>query len=182
MTTSPSSFAEFCISIADPSLGLRLHRELVPAVAADAKNLRTIEPWRETRTAAVLGLHPLAVWRTLAVNIVPGPGVFGRAVTLHFCWSHEGQTAPTTVAQMATFESYQVHTYGGAGDPGEANKVSKCPFNAAMSTVLKARNFIIGGRARFHFYYDQADFASKQVDGDRFQFVVSGDYEVFGRN
>jgi len=133
-------------------------------------------------TSGVLRRHVAAVWDSLQVLIVPGPGLFGRAVTFHMCWGHDGELAPTSVSEMVLFHGYRTHTFGGAANFSEADRTFVAPFNEGRSDVLKARNFIVGGKIRFYIHWTEANFGTTQVDGDRLLMHITGTYKVYGLN
>jgi hypothetical protein len=141
----------------------------------------TWTPWVQPRATAVLELHPLAVWDTLTLTITSGQGIFGRAVSLHYGWDHEGGNPPTTYAAFVQLFGYTMHTIGGSADPGAFRVVIPAPFNETRSDVLKASYFPIGGRIVLRYFFTEASFGSTQVSGDRFVFVGSGEYTTYGQ-
>jgi hypothetical protein len=141
----------------------------------------TWEPWKQARAAKILELHPLAVWVSLSVRITSGQGIFGRGVTLHYAWSHEGEKAPATIAEFVQMFGYTTHTIGGTSDPASFGVVISAPFNETRSDVMKASNFPVGGKLTMHYLFTEEKFGTTQLTGERFSIVATGEYEVFGQ-
>lgn len=180
--------AVFYKTLAGAEMGRFTHNHGIPlstatTVVNDAiQAVGAYTPWTYAPTVAVLAKHPLAVFESFSIDVVPGPGTFGRAVSLHTGWGHDGETAPTTFAEFSQLEGYRVHTYGGAADPGEADRIFRAPFNEARTDVLKARTFPIGGRIKFYHFFTEANFGTVQVAGDRFILSVKAEFTVYGKN
>jgi len=96
--------------------------------------------------------------------------------------SIDGELAPTSVSEMVLFHGYRTHTFGGAANFSEADRTFVAPFNEGRSDVLKARNFIVGGKIRFYIHWTEANFGTTQVDGDRLLMHITGTYKVYGLN
>jgi hypothetical protein len=184
MTTN---LAKHLIEITGDHKGSRKHADLISVTdaykAATATtavaNLFKYEAWTWTKTSDILTLHPLAIWKSLSLTIVPGPGIFGRSVTLHYGWRAEGETIPQNIEDMATLAGYNVHVFGGAGDPGASDRVIKAPFNSSRSDILKARSFSVGGRMVFYYVFVEANFGTTQVTGPRFFLKFDGEFDVY---
>lgn len=183
-----SGLATFVRSVAGDSQGTFLFYDAVGVNTATSITsgrpgvISAYQPWTHATTKTILDLHPAAIWSELVVRVVPGPGVFGRAVVLHCGWGHDGDAAPTTIAGMTQLSGYSGHTYGGAADPGEADRTFRAIFNEGRSDVLKMRYWPVGGRVVFYYCFTEAKFGVTQVDGDRFTLNFSGQFEVLGRN
>lgn len=183
-----SGLATFVKSIAGAEQGTFLFLDAVgldtatTITAGTPAKISVYQPWTHASTASVLKLHPAAIWTRLAIKVVPGPGVFGRAVVLHCGWGHDGDEAPKTIGGMTQLNGYSGHTYGGAADPGEADRTFRAVFNEGRSDVLKMRQWPVGGRIVFYYCFTEAKFGTTQVDGDRFTLNIEGEYTCLGRN
>jgi len=188
LTTMTTPLATMMTPIAGPLMGTFRHVDNIgvntsTTVAAGVIGaVSVIEFWTHPPTDAVLQLHPFAVWNRLVVGVIPGAGIFGRAVTMHVGWGSEAMNAPTTMTEFVKLEGYRVHTYGGAGDPGEADRTLTAPFNSCRSDSLKMRNFPVGGRIKFYYFFQESNFGAAQVNGDRFILNISGEFSVYGMN
>lgn len=184
----PSRLAQSLIDQTDGSMGRFKHNDNISLSTAATvssgviQQVGVVQPWTLASTAAVLSMHPCAVWDSLVISVIPGPGTFGRAVTMHTGWGSDATTAPSTLAEFTGLEGYRVHTYGGAGDPGEADRTFNAPFNVNRSDVLKMRYFPIGGRTVFYYFFTESNFGASQAQGDRFILSVKGEFQVYGMN
>lgn len=175
-------------TLAGPAQGTFLHIDSLHLDTATTvttgrpAKIDVYQPWTHTETKGAITLHPAAVWSRLVALVAPGPGVFGRAVVLYCGWGSEADAPPTTIAAMTKLQGYKNHTYGGAADPGEADRTFRVEFNENRSDVLKMRDFPIGGRVVFYYCFTEAKFGTTQVDGPRFVLSFDGEYECLGRN
>jgi hypothetical protein len=184
-----TALSKWLLTLSGPSYGTMFHREIVHL--KDGSATRTVfkpreyncyNAWDHSLTEDVLKRHPVAVWDSLQVLVIPGPGLFGRAITFHFAWGHDGMVAPTSIPEMALCFGYRTHTFGGAANFSEGDRTFVCPFNEGRTDVLKMRNLPLGGRAQFYIYYDESNFGSVQVAGDRLTLQITGNYQVYGIN
>jgi len=183
-----TALASFAKSLAGDKEGTYLHVDnmsldtATTITAGKPASISVYQPWVSDNIKGVLSAHPCAVWEDLVIKVIPGQGVFGRAVTFHCGWSHDGEPAPKTLSDMTRFDGYRCHTYGGAADPGEADRVFTARFNGGRSDVLKMRQFPVGGRTCFYYCFTEAKFGTVQIDAERFNLVVEGNFSVYGRN
>lgn len=70
------------------------------ALTSVFSQINLVQPWMSTKTAELLVHHPVAWWRSLSVDIVPMPGVYGRMCTFYGGWAASGIARPTTVSDM----------------------------------------------------------------------------------
>jgi len=184
----PTALATFLIGLAGDKQATQLHQEAIAVATATTITGGTVgtmsvyQPWTNADVVTAIKWHPLAVSTSMQVDVVPGPGTFGRAVMLHMAWADDSVIAPTTVGALAKMHGYRVHTYGGAADPGEADRKFVAPYNEARTDVLKARYFPIGGRIVLYYFFTEANFGTVQVAGDRFTFQVNHEFDLYGRN
>lgn len=183
----PSAYANHLITFGGERMGKHRYAQNIALSKAGAITNGAVsgvgiwQPWLQSRAATVLALHPLAVWDNLTLTIVSGQGIFGRAVSLHVGWSHEGATVPTTHAEFGQLYGYAMRTIGGSADPGQFQLVLNAPFNETRSDVLKAANFPVGGRITLLYMFTESTFGSTQVDGERFMITANGEYVVYGQ-
>lgn len=100
----PSTFAQQLITqYAKPEF--YVHSETVQvkrpvALTSFFSQIKLVQPWMSTKTAELLVHHPVAWWRSLSVDIVPMPGVYGSMCTFYGGWAASGIARPTTVSDM----------------------------------------------------------------------------------
>jgi hypothetical protein len=152
------------------------------AATATQTNIATYEFWTHTATQTALRQHVYAEWVEYSVCITPLAGLFGRALTLHYAWGHDGMPAPNSVAEMVTYCNYRVHTFGGAANYSEADLLIQAPFNEARTSIMKLRNFPIGGRIVFYCCYTEGHFGVTQVNDVRMSLHFQGKYNCYGHN
>jgi hypothetical protein len=138
-------------------------------------------PWDEEDTAVIIARYTYADWDRLNVTFNPGPGAYGRAITVHCGWTHHLADTPTTMKEFSRLKGYWTATFGGAGDPSTASRTFSAPFDYAILDILKTGSHVIGGKAMMNFMYTEAPFGTVQVDGSKFSFVVEGEFNLFSQ-
>jgi len=183
----PTAYATHLVQFGGREMGLHRFAQAIPLETAGAikagkvSGVSTWQPWDQTRAATVLALHPLAVWESLSITVESGQGIFGRAVTLHFGWSHHGEAVPKTHADFVQLYGYTTRTVGGAADPGSLGITVAAPFNETRSDVLKASNFPVGEKLVLHYMFTESNFGTTQVEGERFLIIATGEYKTYGQ-
>jgi len=184
-----TSFAAHVISMSDAEVAKVPHIDTVRLLEASTvsskgviSNVNIYEFWTHADTSAALVPHPSAVWNRLSMRLSSGPGLFGRAVTLHFGWGHENMTVPTTIKAFSTLSGYQSHVFGGVFGLSDDQTNVPAPFNSGRSDVAKANSFVIGGRIVLYYFFEEATLGQTQGPGPRVVFRFDGEFSVYGRN
>lgn len=184
-----TKYAEMIISVTDEKVATELHIDTVrlteAAIVSSAdviSAVRTYQFWLHEDTRRILDKHPAAIWKRLTFKMSQGPGLFGRAVTLHYGWGYDGMIVPTTVKQMSALHGYQCHVFGGVFSLSDDQTTINAPFNSARSDVAKANQFMIGGRIVLYFFYEESNLGTTQGAGPVVTFRFEGEFDVYDRN
>jgi len=183
-----TKFADFVISLCEAKVATNRHIDTLRlSTASTASAAGVITPvnvyqyWTFAETRDCLAGHPAAVWQRFSAKMAHGPGLFGRAVTLHYGWGHDGQIIPKTVNEMSKLTGYQSHVFGGVFGLTDDQSIIQAPFNSARSDVMKATNFIVGGRIVFFYFFEETNLGTTQGAGPRITFRFEGDYDTYDR-
>jgi hypothetical protein len=184
-----TKYAEMIISVTDEKVASEVHVDTVrlteAAVVSTSDAISKVDVykfWTHQDTKSVLDRHPAAIWTQLSMKMGQGPGLFGRAVTLHYGWGYDGMPIPTTVKQMSALFGYQCHVFGGVFSLTDEQVTIRAPFNSARSDVAKANQFMVGGRIVMFYFFEESDLGKTQGAGPRVTFRFDGVFDVYDRN
>lgn len=180
-----TTLAEIFIPVAGPliaSLPIAIDEDLSKATTVTKLEISCADPGDWDTVKNQIAMVNFAVWDSLSLTIIPGPGLFGRAVTLHWAWSNHLANKPKTVSDMMQLVGYRQHTFGGTASFPEADRVTNAPFGGGRTNVAKMSNWPIGGRTVLYYFFTENDFGPTQVDGARFTLAFNGTLSLYGRN
>jgi len=125
--------------------------------------------------------HPLVVWKRLKIAIIPGPGCYGRTVSVHYGWVPPGIASPKTVGEFANLPGYTMRVFGGVADPNFNGSWEEAPFDEQRHAVIHSGLLAIAIPMRLAWYVEEADIGAKTGTGARCFIRFEGEMEVFGQ-
>jgi len=183
-----TKFAGHVIDMCDEKVSSDIHIDTlyldISTTVIDGKigSVQVYKYWEYPATKVILDRHPAAIWTRLSMKMAQGTGLFGRAVTLHYGWSHEAVAAPTTLTEMSKLYGYQCHVFGGVFSLTDEQVTIAAPFNSARSNVAKVNQFVVGGRIVMFYFFQESKLGTSQAEGPRISFRFDGQFDLYDRN
>jgi len=125
--------------------------------------------------------HPLVTWKRLKYALIPGPGCYGRTVSVHYGWVPPGISNPKTAGEFANLPGYNFKVFGGVADPNFVGSWEEAPFDGQRHAVIHSGLLAIATPMRLAWYVEEADIGAKTGTGARAFFRFEGEMEVFGQ-
>lgn len=139
------------------------------------------EPWTNETAGELLKHHPVAIWKSLRVNLAPRPGIYGRMCTFYGGWAAAGVVTPRTVEEMVALHGAVDCTYGGTGDPGTVKVSIPCAFDDTMKNIFRGPSSEDACRPVFFYCFTETNVVDKVGDSDRFMLTFQGTFTLHGR-
>lgn len=148
------------------------------AVAATSPG--KLEPANNDAVTENAKYHPLIVWESSKFSIIPGPGSFGRVVTLFYGWRTPGQPAPAKKEDFQKLAGYTYLVLGGAANPVFSGEWMEPPFNGVRHKVIKSSFLSLTNPLELYWYAEETDVAEKKGSGARAFIRWEGEVRRYG--
>jgi len=123
----------------------------------------------------------LAIWDgSPKYAFVPGPGTFGRMVTLHVCWVPPGHEYPTSIPEFQRSPGYEVSVCGGTADPSFDKSWRNIPFSTTRHRVIVSNVVKITKPMRLAWFVESSDVGTTRGAGPFFFVRLSGTVQFYG--
>jgi hypothetical protein len=104
-----------------------------------ALGLWSFTPHEYDGIARMTAYHAKAEWQNLLAEITFGPGLFGRRITINYCWTPSSFGTMRTLDKLATFPTYGTITVGAAETIMPVPPITvPCPFGSVYQADITA--------------------------------------------
>lgn len=176
-----SRLEQFLIQVSGDDKGtirIAMDAELETVVGPETPGM--LQPSNSPEAKDNAKYHPLLVWEGSQYCIVPGPGCFGRVVTIYYGWRTPGQDAPKSKDDFKKLSGYTYTVLGGNANPVFTGEWMTPPFNAIRHKVVKSSFLALTNPLELFWYFEEADVATKTGTGARAFIRWEGELRRYG--